>query len=234
MKIKHLKHNRKQRKASGSALIGGIAMMTMLTLLVVGMLLLVVNTGVLGNSNNRLQSIASDAARQIGSKRWWLGMERKEWVSDQSFQAQAKEEAELAVTAALAELGLPPPSNFKVAYKAGTVRSVPITIVEVSFDVSRVGICSAGVLPNVIPMHVSAVSSDSEHAIDKQGMALLLFVDPANPGVKRGIRVPIYNATNGNAQSMDPELVRAGVSTGNVVEAYLRLNCVHSASIGRM
>ena len=233
MKMKQLKQGKRHlRKANGAALIGGTAMMTMITLIVVGMLLLILNTGVLGNNNSRLQSIASDAARQISSKRWWLGMERKEWVSDESFRKQAKEEAELAVTAALAELGMPAPSNFEVKYQKGTVRSVPITLVEVSFDVSNVRICSAGFLPALIPMHVSAVSSDSEQAIEKHGMALLLFVDPANPGVKRGIRVPIYNATNGHSQSMDPGLIRAGVSTGNYVEAYLRLNCRNSARIG--
>lgn len=201
--------------------------MVVMSMIFVGLLLLLLNTAALMNDSCKLQGIASEAAGLIAAKRWFLGMERKEWN-----RAQARKEAEQSVTESLAAMGLPAPSNFHVdEFTSSTVRKTPIMVTRVSFDVAGVKIASGGFLPEAVFLHVAGTASDSEHAANKHAMALILAVDPNNPRIRRGIRVPIYNATNGQGVPLNGGLLKAGRSAGSFPEATLNLNCPQSSRI---
>jgi hypothetical protein len=211
---------RTHRSAKGQAIIGGTACLILLTTLFSGMLLLLLNSGILSTDNQQLHGIASEAARHIAGSKWWLGMERPEYDAN-----AATSEAEQAVNAELATLGLPQAQNFTVTYSKGFVRQTEVTIVNVSFDVFGLKTVSGNKFPSFVKLNVSAASSDAEQATTKHALALILVLDPKTNEIKRGIRVPIYNATLGNGYPLDPGLLRAGDSVGNFPVAYMKLNC---------
>lgn len=201
--------------------------MVVMSMIFFGLLLVLLNTAAIANNSSKIQGIASEAAGLIAAKKWFLGMERKEWNKE-----QARKEAEESVTKSLAAIGLPPPSKFDVKFMNGTVRNTSIVVTRVSFDVSGLQIVSGGILGNVVPsLHISGTATDSEHAVTKHAMALILAVDPSNPRIRRGIRVPIYNATNGQGQPLNGSVLKAGRSAGSFPEAMLNLNCPQSSHI---
>lgn len=215
------------RSQRGQLIIGGTAMMVLMSMIFFGLLLVLLNTAAISNNSSKLQGIASEAAGLIAAKKWFLGMERKEWD-----QVKAESEAQESVTKSLAAIGLPPPSQFRVKFIRGTVRDTQVVVTKVSFNVSGLQIVSGGILGNVVPsIHISGLATDSEHAVTKHAMALILAVDPSNPRIRRGIRVPIYNATNGQGQPLNGTVLKAGRSAGSFPEAMLNLNCPQSSII---
>lgn len=204
------------RPARGAAIVGGVALMTVISALGAGLIFILANMSALSSEHQQLQSIGQEAARQIAASKYWLGMERPEYVaSDEEFKAKQSVNAELSA------LGLPPCRGWKVSYNRAFVRDIETSVVCVDFDVLGIKIATGSAVPEFVSLHVSAVSSDSEHASRRHGSALMLFVD--EDGTQRGIRVPIYNSSNGNNESVDSDLIKAGPSVGNFPNAFFKL-----------
>lgn len=215
------------RSQKGQSLVGGTVMMVMMSTLVVGMVLLLLNMATLANDNQQLQGIACEAARQVAAQKWWLGMERTEWKDNQiAAEAQAKE----AIDAEFSAMGLPATSKVNFAYRKPRTGGGVLTVVEVSFDVSGIKVSSGGLFPSVVWLHITGVSSDSEHATAKHAMALILIEDPSDPRIQRGIRVPIYNATVGHNEAAAPAF-KVGTSVGNFPNAYLNVQCRNDGNV---
>lgn len=216
------------RARSGQALLAGTML---LPLFVFGAMILIVltfNIAALGNWQGQVQSIASEAARRVAAKRWWIGMARP----DRKPVTDAAERAELtqAINAELETIGLSDLKGLKIATVNKLIYGKMTEFVSVEFDVPGMRMISGGILPSATSLHASAVSSNSEQASVMHGMALIHVVDPVTKEEK-GLRVPIYNATRGLSTPLNRNILSAGISAGIYPVAYLRLNCPNNNQI---
>lgn len=213
---------RRRRLAKGQALLSGTMMIALVVAIVVPLLALLLNLQILGNQHDSMQKLAGEAASQIAAQRWWLGMERKDFKPE-----EATQKAFAALNCELAELGYPRARNFTVQFDQATAGVNEIGIVQVGFDVNGLPLAGAGILPSVTTLHVNGVSSDSEHSITRHGQILIHVCGP--DGQERGVRIPCYNATNGNGSA-----VSGGPTTGNSVgqdpHGYMQILCKNSGS----
>lgn len=213
------------RTSTGQAMAGGAAMMVMISILGAGMMMLLANLAILSNDYNQLQGIASEAARQVASSRLCFGMERPEWR-----RGKAEGIAIQALTAELDVLGYKLNGNPEFSYRMATIHrngtgnDIPTMIVECNMSISPTpSLSSAKGLFFLCPPRVSGISSDSENAVRRHAMALVMFIDPTNPNIKRGIRVPVYNYTRINNMSSRPNMIKGGRSVGHFPNGTLRV-----------
>ncbi|MBY0552335.1 MAG: hypothetical protein K2W95_33960 [Candidatus Obscuribacterales bacterium] len=239
------------RHQHGQASLECVAVIFVMTMLVVGALLLLVNTSLLGSYNYRLNAIAADGARQFTAGMWFLGMKRRNFDLNGSVAASHGAPARLSegaigdvrtlITEEVKAMGWTQAtvSNLKVEPHTETVAGHEVTIVKVDFDVSNIEILSGGILPTTVTLHATAISSDAQYAVDRHGMALLhtVYPDPLNPGVmiERAIRVPVYNATIGQntPASKDPRWLQAGDSIGQSPTVEIALSCANGGELAR-
>lgn len=239
------------RNQHGQATLEGTAIIFVMTMLVVGALLLLVNTSLLGSYNYRLNAIAADGARQFTAGMWFLGMERRNFDLDGSVAAAhgaserlsrgAKGDVEILINEEIKAMGWRNAKvfNFNVVPHTDTVAGHEVTIVKVDFDVSGIEMLSGGILPTTATLHATAISSDAQYAVDRHGMALLhtVYPDPLIPGamIERAIRVPVYNATVGQntPASQDPRWLQAGNSIGQSPTVEIALSCANGGELAR-
>jgi hypothetical protein len=227
------RHQRNHRSNSGQAILGGTAMLILISILGGGMLMLLFYLAVMSNDYQQLTSIANEAARQVANSRFTYGMERPEFK-----ETEAEAAALQAINNELEVLGYKIKGTPDFTYKYTTIarngvgNDIPAMIVEVGFDVSAT---NPGSFAKVLftPPHVSGQSSDNENAIRRHAMALILFVDPKNPAIQRGIRVPIYNYTRLASVAARPNMMRAGRSVGAFPTALLRIVVPHNGFFQR-
>lgn len=239
------------RSQRGQAAIEGTAIIFVMTMLVVGVLLLLVNTSLMGSYNYRLNAIASDGARQFTAGMWFLGMKRPNFDLNGSVAAAhgaskrlsegAIGDVKVLITEEIKAMGWAKAtvSNLKIEPKTELVAGHEVTIVQVDFDVNNLEVLAGGLFPSTVTLHASGISSDAQYAVDRHGMALLhtVYPDPLNPQVmiERAIRVPIYNATIGQntPASRDPKWLQAGDSIGNSPTVEIALSCANGGELAR-
>lgn len=216
----------KSRSNRGAAIIGGTAMLILLSALGIGMLLLVGNMATLANDYHQLQGLASETARQVAASRWSFGMERAEWK-----RSTAERIAAETLRAELAVIGYQLSGTPSFEYKLGTIprrgtgNDIPAMFVECRMSVRpTMSLNSAKSFLFLCPSEVKGISVDSEQAVRRHAMALLLFIDPENPRIQRGIRVPIYNYTRLHYMSSRPNMIKAGRSVGYFPTGEFALN----------
>ncbi len=213
------KLNSGRRSQCGQALVEGTVMLSVMTTVLAMLFLLVLNTYFISESNVKLQFAASHAAKRISDAKWWLGMERPDY-----HQESAESDAKLALDNELHALGLPSASNFTASYSSVMLRQKSVTIVRIDFDVDGLQLCSGLCFSGAAKLHGNGIASDADHAVTPHGRALILAEDP-NTGVRHGIRVPVYNATNGNDTPAHPTFLNAGISAGKYPVANLSIQC---------
>lgn len=213
-------HSRSNR---GQALVEGVAMLAVLITVVTLLLLLTINTYVVGSYNVKLQSAASNAARNIVAQKWWMGMERPEYR-----ESEATADALRTLNTELAAMGLPAAKNFKPTFtREIMLREKAITLVRVDFNVTLGG-GKGCILPVAIPLHISSISSDAEYAVTTHGRALIMAGPKGSP--QTGIRVPVYNATIGKQTPAFAPMLTAGETPGESPTAHLVLYCNSAGS----
>lgn len=212
------------RQQFGQAMIEFSAITTVMTLLIVLLAALLVNTYFFSNLSYRVQDVACEGARLVGANKWWLGIQRREYN-----ELSAREQAMSAVNAELEKMGLPRASNVHFDKQTILLQRKDTTITRLDFDVTGVKTI-AGIFPAPVTIHASGIYSDAEHALTKHGQVLLHFVDPSDPSKTCGVRVPVYNATVGKDTAAHPTWMVAGnEAVGQYPMAYLRMECKQEA-----
>lgn len=211
------------RSNKGQVIVESAAMFAVLITAVVLLILLAINTYVVGSYNVRLQAAASNAARNIVAQKWWMGMERPEYN-----EADATADALNTLNLELEAMGLPHAEGFKPTFtREIMLREKAITLVRVDFNVTLGG-KSGCILPTSVPLHISSISSDAEYAVTTHGRALILCGPKGGP--QTGIRVPVYNATIGKQTPAHPTMLVAGNTPGESPTAHLVLYCNSAGS----
>ena len=194
-------------------------MLSVMTMVLALLFLLILNTYFISENNVKLQFAASHAARRISNAKWWLGMERPDYNA-----RLAEKDAKQALDNELHALGLSSASNFTASYSNVMLRRKKITIVRIDFDVDGLQLCRGLCFDGASTLHGNGIASDADHAVTPHGRALILADDPST-GARHGIRVPVYNATNGDSTAAHPTYLRAGVSAGKYPVANLTVQC---------
>lgn len=218
------------RSTRGGVIVEGAAMLTVMVPVLVLLILCLINTYFVTSYNLKLQAIAASGAREVMANRWWLGMTRTDYSN------AAEQNTSYHIDEQLRAIGLKLKGHPTYTYTLpGQVklRRKAITVVRVDFEVDGLKIAKGGFMVPGMSLHATGVSSDSEHAVTRNGQAFIAFRDPETQfGV--GIRVPIYNATNGHGQPAQQHLLRMGRSAGTYPVAYLRVEVPHAGHITRV
>jgi hypothetical protein len=203
----------KIRKNHGHTIVEGAAMIPLLVFFSIALAFFVLNAGIVGTYNYRLNAIASEAARQMNAGRWWLGMERTGFKVE-----EAKNDVRRLLVAEVNAMGWEGaslhPDDIEITTEQKMAGDRPLNIVRVTFRVDGLRIQSAGVFPQTISLSAAGISSDAEYHVPRHAMAVLHVVDPRTGATQRAIRVPIYNATIGNDTPAHPKHLHAGPSIG--------------------
>lgn len=199
--------------------------MVMISILGTGMVMLLANMAVLSSDYQQLESIASEAARQLASSRYAFGMARPEWVRE-----DAEKVVKQCIDSELKVIGYEKNQEPEFEYRMTTIHrnginnDIPAMYVECKLSVKPTpSLTSLKGLFFLCPHTVAGVSTDSENAIRRHAMALIIFVDPEHPDQQRGIRVPIYNYTRINNMASRPNMMKAGSSVGYFPNGTLRI-----------
>lgn len=243
MKVRNTGTRRRhQRSARGAAIIGGVSMLILISLLGMGMIQLLLYWATLSNDLQQLTSIGTEAARQVVNAKCNYGMEMQDGLWD---KAGAEDAATDAVEEQVGMLGYKLQGRINFTYRRGVIHrhstsdnpnanDIPVVEAIAEFDVTPSG--SAPINKRIfglVPQHISTVSSDSEEAIRRHGMATIVFQDPDNPANRRGIRVPIYNYTRLNGMASRPNMFKGGKSVGRFPSANLTIWAKNSPSFAR-
>lgn len=241
----------KVRSRTGGVLVGGTVLMVLLSMLGTGLLLLLTHIAVLGNNNERFQSVACEIAERAASHDYFFGVGREhdynsigpdntglQELFDVDKEYLLSEMEVLGINRAQVanvEIKCAGDASVRIADaspRLGNQIDVPIKLYTVSFDVLAGG---------VLPLHVVGTSSNySQMAEQRHGSALISVVmpDPDFPDrvIQRGIRVPIYNVTYGKSMNADPnpEQLHMGPMVGQPPIAYLRLQCENELYINQV
>lgn len=119
------------RSDRGQAIAEGAVIGIFMTILSTLLLLLLLNTAILGGYDYKLRIVATEAARNIDSSRFWLGMPRDDYN-----EVSAKGNARVLADSLLDALGLPHTTTFEITTTDASVggRIVPITRVDMSVN----------------------------------------------------------------------------------------------------
>lgn len=217
------------------------------TTLAIGLVMFLLNLARVSSCNYRLQSIASQAARQIIANEYFLDMQLGEFDDDPHHLVSAEPSSDGASTdigkncrylvdQELEMVGLPASTNFKIKSYDRTIMDHRVRFIEIDYDVPGLQVISANMFPASYSLHAHGFASSSKHSVSTHGICLIHVVDVDSTGrptgVERGIRVPIINATiNDGAgirdQSAAGNLLRAGETIGKCDTACMTLHVTH-------
>lgn len=188
IKFDAIKRNRtlNQRSMSGAVIAEGAAAAVMLTVLGVGLLLLILNTVILGDASYKLTVVASGAARNIDAAKFWLGMKRDDYDP-----AKAQSNARALADSMLDAVGLPRTTDFKVTETQSNIGGTKTTISVVRLTVGGLK-TAGGFFPPFVQLSGSGVSCDN--AVPPYGVGLLFLVEPTDDRNNQAIFFPIYAA----------------------------------------
>ncbi len=193
------RHTRNDRRPSGQALAEGTAALVLLTAIGVGMLLLILNTTIMGSYYEKLHIIANESAKYMVTDQYWLGMERRDYDPAKS-AANARAVADGMLNAVGLGKTLAGEAGFKVT--PGTV-TVGAGAEARTYNISRVDIgvgglmLAGGMFPTGITLRASGIASNaSESKANLVGS--IYFYNPGNPADSAAFYMPLYGIVKNN------------------------------------
>lgn len=218
-----LRRDPRHRTPAGQALAEGTAALVLLTCLGVGMLLLILNTTIMGSYYEKLHIIANESAKYMVTDQYWLGMERRDYDPTKS-AANARAVADGMLNAVGLGKTLAGEAGFKVT--PGTV-TVGQGGDAKTYNIARVDIgvgglmLAGGMFPTGITLRASGIASNaSESKANLVGS--IYFYNPGNPADGAAYYMPLYgivknNEVNGQNSEANDNMQLPGIPRmGNV------------------
>lgn len=194
-----------KRNGRGAAIAEGAAISVLVTMLAVALLLLLLNTAIVGGYSYKLLVVANETAKQINASKYWLGMPRDDFNQEEA-EANGREFA----NALLGTFLLPNASSFSVTenrVRFGGIET-PVTRVELTV----LGLKTVGGVFG--PIGLTATGISSENSVPPYATAVFTLhdtiVDPltsrpvAADRRGRAVEVPAYAAFNHNNSFYSP------------------------------
>jgi hypothetical protein len=194
-----------KRTAGGQAIAESAFGASFVVILIMGLMMLLLNSTTLGTRKVQVESVASAAAKSIMSDKYFLGMERPQYDLDSSSQ-NARDLAD----AMLDRIGLGKTTYFKAIPSGATIDGHKIDLVRVDLRVSVTPatpgfkILEYTIIPELVSIAGSGMAST---ASESKGYALGVvdFYNLDNPKQSHAFFLPLYSAelVNGNVQAGD-------------------------------
>jgi uncharacterized membrane protein (Fun14 family) len=183
-----------RRKQSGQALVEGVAILVLMIGIFVGLLMLLLNLGVVMSEQQKVQVAATQAAQYIMGRRYWLGAVRTDYDATAT-AATARSVADGVLTA----LNLPPSSSFTTVDEPA---ANGITITTVTVAITGLPLLNGARLP--LPLAASSASTTAQDITQGWRAVSIQCADPNNPQDQtqwRTAMVPCYNYLVGSPRS---------------------------------
>ncbi|HEY9759567.1 MAG TPA: hypothetical protein V6C97_30695 [Oculatellaceae cyanobacterium] len=184
----------KGRRASGQALVEGVAMMVILMGIFVSALMMFINLGVVVSEQQKVQVAATQAAHYIMGQRYWLGAQRTDYNANTT-SSNARQIADGVLHA----LNLPASSSFTTV---DTPSSNGVTVSTVTIGVAGLPLLNGATLP--FPISATSAASTAEDISQGWRAVSIQCADPNNPADQtqwRTAMVPCYNYIVGTVNS---------------------------------
>ncbi|MBX9690365.1 MAG: hypothetical protein K2X27_26865 [Candidatus Obscuribacterales bacterium] len=193
MQSKSKKRNSRQRSKAGLTLAGTAAGMLTFTIVFVLITVLGVNSYAYVEYSQKLQTVAEEVAKRVNGQNYFLGAKRPKF---QTSGTKAEKTAALAATTAKAfatAMGIPSSADIEVEIKSA---DADLTKVEITATNVPLPYDLAGVLPKIVELKATGVSTDASEAPPAFIRLGFKLIDPSssNPAVTDATQVVMLPA----------------------------------------
>jgi hypothetical protein len=174
--------------ARGSVLLEGVIGMVLIIGVLVGGLLLLINTYLVMVYQDKLRVVADATARYASGKQYWLGMKRPDYK-----EAEAHEQARQLANSLLHEIGLPSASSVEILQTKFQAPGVEGMTDKVNVRIMVNGIRTIG--NAFIPfLNITGTGTAFENALPPYCVAQTYSLNENDPNNVKRIQYPAYGA----------------------------------------